>query len=101
MEAMNSYPGGHLVILTPAQVYGYEVLGMTYLAVSSVVAGLGLGWLGGYYGSGTRVGWLRFEKPKHEATVPDAPSEDASAAETPSGPHWELAHPSSPSANKP
>lgn len=101
MEIMQSSPGGRSVVLTPAMVFGFEVLGMTYLAVGAIVAGGALGWLGGFFGASTHLGWPLAEKPALRATVPAEPPPGDDVPAVPSGPHWELAHSPSPPADKP
>jgi hypothetical protein len=98
MEDMHSSLGGFRAILTPAQVYGYEVQGVTYGAIGALVAGAGLGWLGGYFGFSKGLGWEQSWKPMDKAKVPTASPSETGTPETPSGPRWELAHPPSPRA---
>lgn len=100
MEVMQSSPGGQQVVLTPAMVFGFEVLGMTYLAVGAIVAGGALGWLGGFFGASLRLGWPLAEKPALRAPVPAASSPEAGAPEVPGGPRWAPAHPPSPPAGE-
>ena len=98
IEDMHSSLGGLCTILTPAQVYGFEVQGVTYGAITALVAGVGLGWLGGYFAANKGLGWEQAGKPLHKAKVPTVSPPKTGTPETPSGPHWELAHPPSPRA---
>jgi hypothetical protein len=105
MEVMQDvysvYPQGPHVVLTPTQVFGYEVQGVAYGIISALVAGVGLGWLGGYIGSGMRLGWPVAKNPALKAPVPAATPAQTGAPQTSSGPHWELAHPASQLADRP